>query len=141
MISLGKFVYRNCAIDLFRQRRRDWEELQGRESKKRKLFAEIIGGDISASKSIKDWETNDMLLGGSVLMRKWNPFDKVELKTGRKNYIFFEQLLFNFLFFGRGVIYHVYEQQAELAYSYPLNFSLNIIKIAKLHTFCMNFGW
>ncbi|XP_038070133.1 nucleolar protein 9-like isoform X1 [Patiria miniata] len=47
----GKFVYRNCAVGLYKLRPQDWEELQGRESKKRKLFAEIIGeGEDRASK-------------------------------------------------------------------------------------------
>ena len=41
----GKFVYKNLAIDLFKNRRQDWEDLQGKTNKKRELFADIIDDD------------------------------------------------------------------------------------------------
>ncbi|XP_022082389.1 nucleolar protein 9-like isoform X2 [Acanthaster planci] len=56
----GKFVHRNCAVGLFKLRQRDWEELQGRESRKRKLFADIIGDDQS-SKTKKKISVDDIM--------------------------------------------------------------------------------
>ena len=47
----GRHVHRNCALNHFKYRRGQWKELQGRETKKRKLFAEIIGEEGDTTKS------------------------------------------------------------------------------------------
>ena len=42
--KFGFFVWRNCAIGHFKQRREEWAEMQRAAIKKRKMFAEIIEG-------------------------------------------------------------------------------------------------
>ncbi|XP_006816925.1 nucleolar protein 9-like [Saccoglossus kowalevskii] len=38
----GRFVYRNCAIGYFKHRPKDWKDIQKREEKKRKMFADLL---------------------------------------------------------------------------------------------------
>ncbi|XP_014661955.1 PREDICTED: nucleolar protein 9-like isoform X4 [Priapulus caudatus] len=51
----GRYAVRNCALQHFKQRRKDWDEVQTRTSKKRKMFNDIIGvtghGKLNAKKS------------------------------------------------------------------------------------------
>ncbi|XP_072049550.1 nucleolar protein 9-like [Amphiura filiformis] len=51
--QFGRHVHRNCALNHFKYRRGQWKELQGRETKKRKLFAEIIGEEEDSTKKKK----------------------------------------------------------------------------------------
>ncbi|XP_071785831.1 nucleolar protein 9-like [Asterias amurensis] len=55
----GKFVYKNLAVDLFKNRRQDWEDLQGKTNKKRELFADIIDDDEPAGKKKKKLASED----------------------------------------------------------------------------------
>ncbi|XP_077982443.1 nucleolar protein 9-like [Glandiceps talaboti] len=50
----GRFVFRNCAIGHFKNRQKDWKDIQTREEKKRKMFSDLIGdGEMTSSKKQK----------------------------------------------------------------------------------------
>ncbi|XP_013404032.1 nucleolar protein 9 [Lingula anatina] len=60
----GQYIYKNCALQNFAHRRREWKEVQTGNIKKRKLFKELLDDkDDVPNKKSKEEQGGDLCLG------------------------------------------------------------------------------